>query len=277
MAQAAYPTSLARSSAALAAFTHALSDVPVAAEVQGRLRVLSCLESLAAVRTAPAFLRWAATDLQLILPHGMMLCGVVELRQRDFKPSKILQGQWPSAWLDSLRRSDNSVYSPLMERWMAAQSPQFFDPRKDEALADSAWMQLFKDLQLGNLALHGQRDINSPMSSFFAFARIPEDLGADQACLLNLLVPQMHAALMRCLAKVPACWGADQVAAVRLTPREREVLGWMIEGKTNWEIAQIAGRSEHTVRHQVARLLAKLTASNRAQAVAKAIAMKLHV
>ena len=44
----------------------------------------------------------------------------------------------------------------------------------------------------------------------------------------------------------------------RLTPREREVLQLIAEGKKSREIAQIMTRSLHTVRNHRARLMKKL-------------------
>jgi DNA-binding CsgD family transcriptional regulator len=48
-----------------------------------------------------------------------------------------------------------------------------------------------------------------------------------------------------------------------LTAREREVWEWLGQGKTNGEIAAILGRSIHTVKRHVERVLAKLGVENR--------------
>lgn len=64
-------------------------------------------------------------------------------------------------------------------------------------------------------------------------------------------------------------------ACAKLTRREKEVLFWLVQGKTNWEIAAIAGRSENTVKVQVRKILLKLDVSNRAQAAAKAVSLGL--
>lgn len=56
-----------------------------------------------------------------------------------------------------------------------------------------------------------------------------------------------------------------------LTPREREVLGQMTEGLANREIAQRLQISTHTAKFHVAQIIAKLHASSRAHAVAKAV------
>jgi DNA-binding NarL/FixJ family response regulator len=56
-----------------------------------------------------------------------------------------------------------------------------------------------------------------------------------------------------------------------LTPCERRVLGLLVEGKTNKEIATELSVSQHGVKRHVANLLAKMHAPNRTQAVAKAL------
>ncbi|HPB51638.1 MAG TPA: LuxR C-terminal-related transcriptional regulator [Myxococcota bacterium] len=58
----------------------------------------------------------------------------------------------------------------------------------------------------------------------------------------------------------------------RLTRQELQVAGWLIEGKTNWEIAHILEVTESTVKFHVANILKKLEAPNRQNAVSILIA-----
>ena len=53
----------------------------------------------------------------------------------------------------------------------------------------------------------------------------------------------------------------------QLTPREREVLRWMANGRHNKEIAAALHISEHTAKFHVSAVLAKLGCSSRAEAV----------
>lgn len=55
-----------------------------------------------------------------------------------------------------------------------------------------------------------------------------------------------------------------------LTKRELEVLGFMREGLTNAEIANLLGVTSHAVKKRVAAVIEKLGASDRTQAVARA-------
>ena len=61
----------------------------------------------------------------------------------------------------------------------------------------------------------------------------------------------------------------------QLTERETEILRWLMEGKTSWDIGKILSISERTVKFHVNNTLVKLNAVNRTHAVAKAILRNL--
>lgn len=56
-----------------------------------------------------------------------------------------------------------------------------------------------------------------------------------------------------------------------LSQRERQVFGWLAFGKTSWDVSMIMGISEHTVNEYIASGVAKLKASNRTEAVLRAL------
>lgn len=56
-----------------------------------------------------------------------------------------------------------------------------------------------------------------------------------------------------------------------LSDREREVLTWVADGKTAWEISRILGISDSTVNKHIAGAMRKTGSVTRAQAVAKAL------
>ena len=80
-------------------------------------------------------------------------------------------------------------------------------------------------------------------------------------------------AQMRCcyaLSQVPEMLRAA-VAQDPLSDRERECLFWVSEGKTTDEVALILGVSGNTVNNYITHAIQKMSASNRAMAIATAI------
>lgn len=66
-------------------------------------------------------------------------------------------------------------------------------------------------------------------------------------------------------------------ADVTLSMRECEVLRWAAEGKTAYEIGVILGLTERTINFHISRSIVKLNASNKTNAVVKAVLMGLIV
>lgn len=97
--------------------------------------------------------------------------------------------------------------------------------------------------------------------------------GHDLAALIGrgqMFASMLHHAVSRIdLPKLlPEC-GAS------LTAREKECLKWAAEGKTAWEIGQIVGITERTTVFHLNNVVQKLGASNKVQAIVRAIALRL--
>jgi DNA-binding NarL/FixJ family response regulator len=69
--------------------------------------------------------------------------------------------------------------------------------------------------------------------------------------------------------KMPA---ENPLGSPRLTPREAEVLTWIAQGKTNYEIGVILSACTGTICKHVQRILSKLCVENRTAAAAIALA-----
>lgn len=69
---------------------------------------------------------------------------------------------------------------------------------------------------------------------------------------------------------------ATDMASLPLTPREREVLGWVGAGKTDRDVACLIGCSHRTVQKHLERIYAKLGVETRTAAVMRALGATLH-
>lgn len=67
----------------------------------------------------------------------------------------------------------------------------------------------------------------------------------------------------------------EQAPTIHLTPREHEALQWAAEGKTEWEIGELMGISEHGVDKHMRSAREKLGTRSRVHAVAEAIRLGL--
>jgi two-component system, NarL family, nitrate/nitrite response regulator NarL len=110
--------------------------------------------------------------------------------------------------------------------------------------------------------------------SGFVFA---DELGAGT---LAVTLERLHAGEMPIstrltrvlLTSVGDVRGPDEAGReVRLTAREREVLGLLVDGLSNKQIARQLGITQHGAKRHVANIMAKLNCPNRTLAVSKAL------
>jgi DNA-binding CsgD family transcriptional regulator len=67
----------------------------------------------------------------------------------------------------------------------------------------------------------------------------------------------------------------EETGSEQLTPRQLSILGGMVEGKTNHELATELGFSVSTIRHETMRIYQALAVSDRKEAAKKALALSL--
>lgn len=91
--------------------------------------------------------------------------------------------------------------------------------------------------------------------------------------VLQLLAEHLCVCLNRIEARARAVSTAAGVfqSDGELSPRERQVFGWIAFGKSSKDIALIMGISEHTVNDHIASSVSKLKASNRTEALLRAL------
>ena len=111
--------------------------------------------------------------------------------------------------------------------------------------------------------------------------RLPEALReqlADGGAPTDFRFANAHGQLRIAVARHPHTGGrilslevaearGASVGGAAISLREQEVLEWVEQGKSNAEIALILGISEHTVRHHLERIFAKLGVENRRAAM----------
>ena len=216
--------------------------------------------------------------LRAVLPHEMMVCGIGGVSKQGNFVRKFLSFNCPIEcyeYYEAMLNSDGRVNSPLMQKWRDTQEPVYFQSGRDDRDFPEEWVKIFNKYNMRNTIGHGVLDLTGTFSSYFIFCRLPKEVGPHQAFLLKLLTPHLHLALTRAITSVEEFQGFVSKTKKPLSDRQQDILYWLHEGKTNWEIAKILSLSELNVKYHIDQIFSKLDVRSRVHAVAKAHELNL--
>jgi DNA-binding CsgD family transcriptional regulator len=131
---------------------------------------------------------------------------------------------------------------------------------------DEGLLALCIDCGMTGCYSHGSRlAVTGKNGSMFSFTGSNIELNRRTEAILEFITPHLHLALSQLYSNKQLEWSRGTVS-----PREKEVLNWLKQGKSSWEISVILGISVRTVNYHVYNIMEKLGVSNRPQAVAVA-------
>jgi transcriptional regulator EpsA len=220
--------------------------------------------SLGPLKSTEDFRCFIREHVRPLIPHGMMIAAVGRVTFDALRIEHVVGVDYPQDFLDQIKREANLSEHPVVRRWLVCRKPVLVDPAIDAAMLTEKGKREIEQFRLGNLAIHGHLDISGRMGSYFSFAQVPPPLTERHALMLEVLAPHIHTALMKVIPLL------NDVTTSSPSQKEMEVLRWMVNGKTNREIAVILNKSELTVRNQLHRLFDKLGVANRAEAIGRA-------
>lgn len=210
-----------------------------------------------------------AHRLEFDLVHAMLVVEVSPTESRF-----VSLGNMPAAFAEASGNEGDCKRDPVFQQLKRLSTPVIFD--QSTYVSEGAGDLWEQQAQFGYhtgiaMALH------LPQSRHFL-------LGVDRRKAL----PRRSAQLTKTIAQLQLFAVYAQEAAQRLlvgsltagagpdlTGREREVLRWTMEGKSNWSISQLMGVSEHTVSFHIRNAMAKLQCSSKHMAVARALRLGL--
>jgi transcriptional regulator EpsA len=249
------------------------------------------------------FFGWTQSHLHALLPHVALVCGSYQRQQRALRFEAFQNVVISPRSLRALDDAQGPWLSALCAAWVDGQSrPLLMDlTHFMGASADPA--QLLR-LELGEVSLlvHG---VARPMrqaeiETLFLLLMPPcAGVGTQRLRLIEFVLPLLHivwlrvlsteaefkfspATLPRTVARVKLTGTTSAIsrdpasgAAIAVTTREGQILRWVRAGKSNQQIGEVLSISPLTVKNHVQKILRKLGASNRAQAVAIATKFQL--
>jgi LuxR family transcriptional regulator, quorum-sensing system regulator SolR len=192
----------------------------------------------------------------------------------SLKTQHYLLNGFPQGWYERYIARGYFNVDPIIQHAKSSTLPAIWT---EDRFHDSKSAQFWEEahsfgLSCGlSFAVHEQPGV----TGVFSLARDRQlDLQAlDMAALIGraqMFASMLHHAVTR--IDLPRLIPAQ---AVVLTPRERECLRWSADGKTAWEIGQILNIAERTVVFHVNNVVQKLSATNKTQAIVRAVALNL--
>lgn len=223
------------------------------------------------------FFNWTQGLLQSLITHEVLICAVCDGKSSVFRVDSFSTRASNPAIFGELLLRDPSVVPTLVGAWTKRRfRPVVIEVDRGSALAGGAFARELEQQGATQLLVHGVHDLSGQAASLFTFACAPGAAASHQAYLSQLAVPFLHTAWLRTQISADAnAVGLKPTAATNITPREQEILKWICLGKSNFEIGAILDISALTVKNHVQKILRKLNVANRAQAVGKALELRI--
>jgi transcriptional regulator EpsA len=248
---------------------------------QDTVALVSAIVAAAQVRRRYQFFVWTQAQLQEILPHRVLVCGVARANGASMFFDHFYNTPVHPSTLARLCHPRQGIVAELAENWRAGGCEPMMVVRGDGFDAVSRLGNELHGLELGDAVIHGipSEHHMSGAHALVAAVALPRPPGVRDRRVLQTLVPSIFGAYCRALVRDEPSATAQTAATAApdsgLSDRETEILRWVRDGKSNQEIGTILSISPLTVKNHMQRILRKLQASNRTQAVSKAISMKL--
>jgi len=193
------------------------------------------------------------------------------------RPYQFILSGYPRDWREHYEKAGYAHIDPTFRHCINEKRviPVIWNSKVFSSRPAARLMSEAKDFRLASgasFAVHGRNgeaamlSLASSRSSKQARTDIVGTLGKAQ-----LLACYIHEAIQRLVLSKDAL----AIRNVSLSEREKECLRWAAEGKTSWEIGNIARISERTVIFHLQNASRKMGVSNRRHAVARAVSMGL--
>jgi LuxR family transcriptional regulator, quorum-sensing system regulator BjaR1 len=198
--------------------------------------------------------------------EAIMLAGLAE---RHFQGS-VLAAHWPSEFLDLYTKQNYIMFDPIARLARRSQMPFQWDkssyaheqdPRVFEVMRRAADFRIARGFVV---PIHGR--VSGPAVVSMSGVRLDVPPASK---------PAIHLIALYAFDRVCRLCPSPRLPKPRITAREREVLVWVTQGKSAWQIGEILNIAKRTVDEHVQTACRKLGAANRTQAVAIALRERL--
>lgn len=206
------------------------------------------------------------SKLGSLIQFDSMVCGLGEIGPDGMViVHELINVSYPVDWLNLYMERNYLQIDPILRENYHRFHIQFWEDTYKAHVPPREFLSASNDFGLTNGYTHGVKSPRGSRGSLFSLAGTSVERSMRTELILDHIVPHFHQALVR------LSQAAGEARHFIVSSREREVLAWLKEGKSNWDISVILGISERTVKFHIKNIMRKLNAVNRSHAVAIAI------
>jgi DNA-binding CsgD family transcriptional regulator len=204
-------------------------------------------------------------SLDGLLSFDKAVCGIARLDGADnFDAQKIVNISYPKEWLTIYEERGFVTIDPVVRAHFSDLTPKIWSDTYRHNGRPQPFVSLAEDFGIRDGYSFGALSPADTTATIFSLC-VHKKPAPRALKFLDILAPHYHEALRRVTRRT------SPPLPTLLSRREKEVVRWLADGKSTWEISAILGISERTVKFHVGVILHKLNAVNRTHAVATAI------
>ncbi len=267
------------------------NDAHDARESQESRRVQAIVHSIECavdVRRKYQFFVWTQGSFQTLLPHKLAICGVYDRGRKEVRLEAFNSIVVPAPVLGALTDGQSPLMQYVINAWINNRGRALVVRLATlSARPVAAAVEALQAAGFEEFLVHGVSRPQRAMEieTLFVFASPHSVVSKAEVDGIELILPHLHSTYLRVQAiereisetGVRSSTTGIGYSGASISEREEQVLGWVREGMSNQEIGVQLGISPLTVKNHVQKILRKLGATNRAQAVARAMSMNLLV
>ena len=243
------------------------------------------IESAVEVRRRYQFFVWTQSNFQSLLPHTLAICGAYERSRKQVQLEAFNSISVAPSIMGFLTDGQSAFMQGVLGAWSDNRGKPLtvkvdaFGGRNTSPARDALQEAGFTELLVHGVS-RPQR--TSEIESFFILTSPRQNVTEQHRTYIELLLPHLHRTYLRVQYhereindKVAPPAQQPGYSRATITAREEQILSWVREGMSNQQIGEKLSISPLTVKNHVQKILRKLGATNRAQAVARAMSMNL--
>jgi DNA-binding CsgD family transcriptional regulator len=239
---------------------------------------MELVHNLLSVRTAVGF-KSCFKRLQNLFLYDSSMCALSDMDTlKNREPQYIyhtmnLPREFPERYAKEFHYVKSTIFNAALTNYQPYHWETYWSKNVDNNNTLCSGKQLtfsygYKD---GWISATGYQ--NDPSVGILIFTGQKVDTDTRTESIIKFITPHFSEAIKRtCHSSIRRL---KQSTHFKLTPRELEVLKWIKEGKSSWDISTILSRSERVVTWHANNIMQKIGAKNRTQAIAIAMQYKL--